>query len=161
MRFPIGFVLPFESFQSVAKRSSRHISQGTLPYAPFWVSTRPFGTPLGPYATKWIMTILILLAVPAGDAFNFVVDLEIYPTAFFTFLMALGLYLVRYRRRKLGLARLPSKEGGFRAWEVAVLFTIAVNLYLLVMPWYPPTSGATGGDVSFWYAAYVVAGIGM
>lgn len=107
------------------------------------------------------MTILIVLAVPAGDAFNFVVDLRVWPSAFFTFFMAIGLYIVRYRRKKLGLPPLVSKEDGFKAWEVAVLFTIAVNLYVLVMPWYPPASGATGGDVSFWYATYVVAGIGM
>ena len=107
------------------------------------------------------MTILLILAPPAGDAFNFVVDLANYPQSFFYFLMALGLYLVRYRRGKLGLPGLRSQEGGFRAWDVAVLFTIAINLYLLVMPWYPPPGGATGGDVSFWYATYVATGIGM
>lgn len=135
-----------------------HTSQGTIPFAPFWVSTRPFGTPLGPYATKWTITILIILALPAGDAFNFVVDLGVYPSSFFHFLLAIGLYFVRYRRKKLGL---PRQASGFKAWEVALLFTIAANFYLLVMPWYPPASGATGGDVSFWYATYVVAGIGM
>ena len=70
--------------------------------------------------------------------------------------MAVGLYLVRYRRKKLGLSR-----ADFRAWDAALIFTILVNLYLLIMPWYPPTDGATGGDVSFWYATYVVTGIGM
>ncbi|KAI4215640.1 MAG: hypothetical protein LQ351_002109 [Letrouitia transgressa] len=135
--------------------------QGTLPFPKFWVSTRPFGTPLGPYIFKWAITVLMILAPPAGDAFNFVVDLNIYPEAFFYFLMALGLYLVRYQRKKLGLPRLLSREGGFRAWDVAVLFTIFVNLYVLIMPWYPPPGGATGGDVSFWYGTYVVTGIGI
>ena len=107
------------------------------------------------------MTILLILAPPAGDAFNFVVDLNNYPNAFFYMLMAIGLYFVRYRRSKLGLPRLSSREGGFRAWQVAVLFTILVNFYLLVMPWYPPPGGADGGDVSFWYATYVVTGIAM
>ncbi|EXJ93767.1 hypothetical protein A1O1_02160 [Capronia coronata CBS 617.96] len=135
--------------------------QGTLPWASFWVSTRPFGTPLGPYFVKWASTMLMILAPPAGDAFNFVVDLSNYPSSFFIFLMALGLYLVRHRRKKLGVPALSPKEGGFKAWDVAVLFTIAVNLFMLVMPWYPPTTGATGGDVSFWYATYVVTGIGI
>ncbi|KAI9692575.1 MAG: hypothetical protein M1822_006806 [Bathelium mastoideum] len=70
--------------------------------------------------------------------------------------MAVGLYLVRHRRKKLGLGR-----SDFRAWDAALIFTILVNLYLLIMPWYPPTTGATGGDVSFWYATYVVVGIGI
>lgn len=75
-----------------------------------------------------------------------VVDLAIYPVAFFNFAMAVGLYLVRLQRRKVGLGRAE-----FKAWHVALIFTIIVNLFLLVMPWYPPRGGAHGGDVSFWY----------
>lgn len=100
----------------------------------------------------------MILAPPAGDAFNFVVDLNSYPTAFFYLLMAVGLLIVRYRRKKLGLSL---GRGDFRAWDALVIITIGVNLYLLVMPWYPPINGATGGEVSFWYATYVVTGIGM
>ena len=112
----------------------------------------------------------MILAPPAGDAFNFgsfslrglasltgpVVDLNNYPTSFFYFIMAIGLYIVRQRRRKLNL---PRSE--FRAWDIAVIFLLASNLFMLVGPWYPPKKGRDGGDVSFWYAAYVVTGIGM
>jgi amino acid transporter len=104
----------------------------------------------------------MILAPPAGDAFNFVVDLASYPQALFYFLMAVGLYFVRYRRRQIQQTnRMLLPKPDFRAWDVALIFTIFVNLYLLVMPWYPPAGGATGGDVSFWYATYVVTGIGM
>ncbi|KAL9065208.1 MAG: hypothetical protein Q9157_007551 [Trypethelium eluteriae] len=112
----------------------------------FWASTKPFGTPFGPYFVKWALTLLMILAPPAGDAFNFA----------FLFIMAVGLYLVRYRRKKLGVGR-----SSFRAWDVALIFTIIVNLYLLVMPWYPPSDGADGGDVSFWYATYAATGVGI
>ncbi|THY32851.1 amino acid transporter [Aureobasidium pullulans] len=130
--------------------------QGVLPFTKFWASTKPFGTPIGPYFTKWIVTIIMILAPPAGDAFNFISDLQNYPASAFAFTMSIGLYIVRYRRKKLGV---PRSE--FRAWDAAVIFTILQNLYLLIMPWYPPTGGATGGDVSFWYATYCVAGIGI
>ncbi|KAI5262484.1 amino acid transporter [Aureobasidium subglaciale] len=130
--------------------------EGVLPWPRFWASTRPFGTPIGPYAVKWAVTIIMILAPPAGDAFAFVTDLQIYPASAFAFAMAIGLYIVRYRRKKLGV---PRSE--FRAWDAAVIFTILQNLYLLIMPWYPPDGGATGGDVSFWYATYCVAGIGI
>ena len=156
--------------------------QGVLPWPRFWASTRPFGTPLGPYFIKWLVTLVMILAPPAGDAFNFgkppfiqhrplflpsisrnpadhfhaAVDLRSYPQAFFDFAMAAGLLFLRWHRHKLGLPR-----GEFKAWDVAVIFTILVNIYLLVMPWYPPESGRYGGDVSFWYATYVVAGIAM
>lgn len=45
--------------------------QGVLPFTSFWTSTRPFGTPLGPYFVKWSLTVIMILGPPAGDAFSF------------------------------------------------------------------------------------------
>ncbi|TID04997.1 High-affinity methionine permease [Colletotrichum higginsianum] len=130
--------------------------QGVLPWTTFWVSTKPFGTPLGPYLVIWFLTALMILAVPAGDAFTFVNDLGIFPAAAFNLAMAVGIYVVRWRRRK---ANLPEPE--FKAWHVVILFNICIQLYLLIMPWYPPAGGQYAGDVSFWYATYAVTGIGI
>ncbi|KAM0251463.1 hypothetical protein ACHAQJ_008171 [Trichoderma viride] len=130
--------------------------QGVLPWTKFWVSTYPFGTVLGPSLFVWAITIVMILAPPAGDAFNFVSDLGVYPSSFFDFLMSVGLIIVRRKRKALNLPR-PA----FKAWDVVIWFSILKNLYLLIMPWYPPAGGATGGDVSFWYATYVVTSIGI
>lgn len=130
--------------------------QGVLPWTKFWVSTRPFGTPAGPYLVKWAATVIMILGPPAGDAFNFVTDLQIYPGSIFNLLMAVGIYVLRYHRSRLNLPR-PT----FKAWNVVLLFNIAVQLYLIIMPWYPPSGGATGGDVSFWYGTYIVVGISI
>lgn len=64
--------------------------------------------------------------------------------------MAIGLYLVR--------RRLPSRAT-FRAWDVALVFNILTQVFLLVMPWWPPAGGK--GDVSFWYGTYVVVGVAI
>ncbi|KAG7286728.1 hypothetical protein NEMBOFW57_009040 [Staphylotrichum longicolle] len=159
----LNFLIALSSFGNliaVTLGSSRMIRecgrQGVLPYPRFWASTRPFNTPLGPYAVKYVLTTLMILAPPAGDAFNFIMDLQVYPLSFFNVLMAVGLYLVRYRRKRLGLPRAE-----FRAWDPVIIFNIVVYVYLLVMPWYPPEGGVFAGDVSFWYATYVVAGIGI
>jgi hypothetical protein len=85
-----------------------------------------------------------------------VVDLQVYPASFFAFIMAVGLYVVRWRRKR---ANLPAPT--FRAWDVAVVFNILVALYLLIMPWYPPDGGQYAGDVSFWYATYVATGLAL
>ncbi|KAK6816092.1 hypothetical protein RU639_009276 [Aspergillus parasiticus] len=130
--------------------------QGVLPWPRFWTSTKPFGTPIGPYLVQWAITVIMILAPPAGDAFNFVVDLSVYPTSIFNFLLVIGLLLIRRRRSKLNL---PRPE--YRSWAVAIGFALLANLYLLAAPWYPPTGGATGGDVSFWYGTYLVVGIGL
>ncbi|KAF7586229.1 hypothetical protein BBP40_009213 [Aspergillus hancockii] len=130
--------------------------QGVLPWAKFWTSTKPFGTPLGPYIVQWVITVVMIIAPPAGDAFNFVVDLAVYPGNIFNFLLVIGLLLIRRRRSKLNL---PRPE--YRAWSIAIGFALLANLYMLAAPWYPPTGGANGGDVSFWYGTYLVVGIGL
>jgi len=131
-------------------------SQGVLPYPKFWASTQPFGTPLGPYLLKYVLTLLMIVAPPFGDAFDFVVDLKSYPDAVFYLFMATGLYLIRRRRKRLN-AEAPE----FKAWHVPVIFWIIIQLLLLAMPWVPPPGGRYGGSVSFWYATYCVVGIGM
>jgi amino acid transporter len=130
--------------------------QGVLPFPRVWASTKPFGTPLAPYLLKWGLTVLMILAPPAGDAFNFIVDLQSYPANVFFFATTFGLLLIRRRRKRLGIER-----SQFRVWNVAVVFSLAVNVFILVMPWYPPPGGRFGGDVSFWYATYCVVGLAM
>lgn len=45
--------------------------QGLLPWPKFWTSTRPFGTPLGSYLVQYVITVIMIIGPPAGDAFNF------------------------------------------------------------------------------------------
>ncbi|KAJ3962406.1 hypothetical protein N0V92_000883 [Colletotrichum tropicale] len=130
--------------------------QGVLPWTEFWVNTKPFGTPIGPYFLKWIMTFIMIAAPPAGDAFQFVISLKTYPDGLFHFAMAVGVYLIRIRRKRAGLGRTE-----FKSWHVTVIFFILLQVYILVMPWWPPKGGPYAGSVSFWYATYCVVGIAM
>jgi len=83
-------------------------------------------------------------------------DLAVMPRAAFDLAMALGIYAVRWRRKK---ANLPEPE--FKAWNIVIVFNVCIQLYLLIMPWYPPAGGQYAGDVSFWYATYAVVGVAM
>ncbi|KIM94016.1 hypothetical protein OIDMADRAFT_136507 [Oidiodendron maius Zn] len=130
--------------------------QGVLPFPRLWASTKPFGTPLASYLLKWFLTILMILAPPAGDAFNFIVDLQVYPNNVFMFTMTFGLLLIRRSRKKAGIVGIE-----FKAWNAAIIFSLAVNIFILVMPWFPPPGGKYGGDVSFWYATYCVVGLAL
>ncbi|RAL62793.1 hypothetical protein DID88_004635 [Monilinia fructigena] len=150
----------FGNIVSVIIGSSRIIRecgrQGVLPYPRMWASTRPFGTPLAAYALKWGLTVIMILAPPSGDAFNFIVDLYTYPSNCFLFALTVGLFIIRKDRKKLGLV-----DQDFKTWDIAIYFSLAVNLFLLIMPWYPPPGGAHGGDVSFWYGTYAAVGLGI
>ncbi|KAF7362932.1 Amino acid transporter-like protein [Mycena venus] len=150
----------FGNLMAVLQGQSRIIReiarQGILPYPAFWVSTRPFGTPLVPVLLKWSLTVIVIIAPPAGDAFAFLVDLQSYPSNVFRFATAVGVFILRRRRIREGL---PRHE--YHAWNIALIFTCLVNVFLLVMPWYPPAGGRDGGDVSFWYATYCAVGLGI
>ncbi|EWG51849.1 hypothetical protein FVEG_10715 [Fusarium verticillioides 7600] len=129
--------------------------QGVLPWTPFWVSNKPFGTPLGPYFTTWAIAALMILVIPSVDAFNYAtwvsirVRLSILPWPW-------GSTLCAGARKR---ANLPAPE--FKAWHVLVVFNIPVQLFVIIIPWYPPEGGMYAVDVSFWYATYVVTGIGI
>jgi amino acid transporter len=130
--------------------------QGVLPYTPFWVSTKPFGTPFGPYVVKWAITLIMIVAPPAGDAFSFVVNLQSYPNAIFKTAMVIGLVLLRRRRARNNIAR-----SEFRVWDVLLGFFFLIQVFIMVMPWWPPKDGPNSGDYSFWYATHCVVGIGI
>ena len=79
-----------------------------------------------------------------------------YPNSLFQLAMGIGLLLLRRSRKRLNI---PRSE--FRAWDFVVYFNVLVQLYLVVMPWYPPAAGRNGGDVGFWYGTYIVVGIAL
>jgi amino acid transporter len=138
-------------------RQIREIArQGVLPWTEFWVSTKPFGTPLGPYLLKWVFTIIMIVAPPAGDAFQFVVSLKSYPDAIFHVALGAGLIFLRRRRDRSGTPR-----SDFRAWWVVVVLYLLSQIYLLVMPWIPPVGGIYAGTVSFFYATHMIVGIAV
>ncbi|KAI0303719.1 amino acid/polyamine transporter I [Multifurca ochricompacta] len=126
--------------------------QGLLPYPTFFASIRPLGTPLGPVALKYALTVLVISVLPARDAFNFLLDLASYPGLVFDAATAIGLWRLRARRAREGLLKSP-----FQVWNIAVVLWLLKCTLLLVLPWVPPESGHA--DVSFWYATYCVVGI--
>ncbi|TXT11197.1 hypothetical protein VHUM_01948 [Vanrija humicola] len=130
--------------------------QGLLPFPKFWVSTRPFGTPLGPLLIIWLMTVLMISAPPAGQAFNFLVALKSYPDSFFLALMTFGLFLIRRQRKKAGLPRTQ-----YRSWSWVAGVFFAAKVFLLVMPWVPPRGTLISTSFGFFYAASSLTGLGI
>jgi amino acid transporter len=126
--------------------------QGMIPWPHVWASTRPFGTPFAPTLLKWVLTVIVIIALPFGDAFDFLVDLRSYPDSLYIFLMVIGIYYLRYQRKKAGLP-----PASFQAWHSALILSAAVCLFILIMPWYPPEES----EVSFWYGTYCAVGIGL
>jgi hypothetical protein len=46
--------------------------EGILPFSRFWASNRPFNAPLAGLFEHWLVSVIIMLAPPPGDAYNFI-----------------------------------------------------------------------------------------
>lgn len=55
--------------------------EGLLPFSPFWASNRPFNAPTASLFLHWLVTVIILVAPPAGPAYNFIVNLYVLPSS--------------------------------------------------------------------------------
>ncbi|VEU23048.1 DEKNAAC104238 [Brettanomyces naardenensis] len=130
--------------------------QGVLPYPRLWSSVKPFGTPLFPIFVTFLVNLIVLVAPPPGDAYNFVVDMGSYSAYIFSVLLAIGLFKLRKERRKLGL--------GYREFHCPTIILVLVllfTIFVLVMAFVPPKGTLKGSDVSFFYATYPLTTIGI
>ncbi|KAG2369071.1 amino acid permease-domain-containing protein [Suillus spraguei] len=106
--------------------------QGLLPYPGFFASTKPFGTPLAPVCLKYFLTVLVILVLPARDAFNFLLDLASYPNLVFSVATAIGLWLYRARNIFVSLyvlRQVPPEPGH------SDLCGVYYWLWIVALPW--------------------------
>jgi hypothetical protein len=47
--------------------------EGILPFSRLWASNKPFNTPFMGLFEHWLVSVVIMLAPPPGDAYNFIV----------------------------------------------------------------------------------------
>ena len=84
-----------------------------------------------------------------GDAYNFILDVEGYPSSFIYFLVGVGLLVLRWRA--------PNLKRPFKVWFPVVIFFLIGQGFLLVAPFLRPPGGI--GDTSLPYWLYPVVGI--
>jgi amino acid transporter len=46
--------------------------EGILPFSRLWASNRPFNAPLAGLFEHWVICVIVILAPPPGDAYNFI-----------------------------------------------------------------------------------------
>jgi len=124
-----------------------------IPFSKIFASNRPFNTPLAGLTWHSIVTLILMLAPPQGDAYNFVLNLSSYPLNVVNFFVGLGLcltYLPDSSRFKLPWLR--GWRPPFRATLPIALFFTLVSLFLVIVPWIPPSHQGEGEYKSMWYA---------
>ncbi|KJA25140.1 hypothetical protein HYPSUDRAFT_439860 [Hypholoma sublateritium FD-334 SS-4] len=71
--------------------------EGVLPFSDFWKSDWPAKAPLAGLALHWVICNIVIFALPAGDAYNFVINVISYPLAVINAIISLGLVYLALR----------------------------------------------------------------
>ncbi|EEP77623.1 conserved hypothetical protein [Uncinocarpus reesii 1704] len=107
--------------------------EGVLPFSWFWASNRPFNSPAAGLFEHYLISVVVMLAPPPGDAYNFLLNLIGYPLSIVNALVSAGLIHIYLRP-----ARYPTWSPAIRATLPVVAFFFISNVYLAVAPFVPP-----------------------
>ncbi|KAI0836502.1 amino acid transporter [Hypoxylon sp. FL0890] len=126
--------------------------EALLPYGKFWASIKPFNAPAAALFLHWLVTVIILVAPPAGPAYNFLVNLYTYPGAWINGFVAAGLIYLHYKK----------SEDWSSPWHtylpITVLYLLA-NIFLALVPFIPP-NGDWNAE-GYPYFVFPVVGVGV
>ena len=125
--------------------------EGVIPGARFWASTWPFGSPSSGLLLHYIPSVFVITAIPFGDAYNFILDLEAYPRSVVHFFVVIGFFYLRHAY--------PDRLRPFRCWWPIAAFYLCAQVFLMVAPFLRPPGGK--GDTSLPYWLYPVASIAI
>ena len=134
--------------------------EGVIPFSKLFASNRPCRAPLVGLAWHAVMTLILMLAPPQGDAFNFVLNLSQYPMNLVNAAVGIGLCLT-YQPRRLRPAWLRDWSPLFRATLPVALIFALVSLFLVIAPWIPPQTKDEAVYNSMWYALAPAVGLGF
>ena len=134
-----------------ARLNQEFAKEGLLPFSRFWASMKPFNAPMAALGLHWIVTVVVLVAPPAGPAYNFIVDLYTYPGAWINGLVAIGLIWLRLKKSE-------KWESPFKSWLPVVVVYLLANVFLALVPFIPPSVEFTEG---YPYFVFPVVGVGV
>ncbi|KAF2158238.1 amino acid transporter [Myriangium duriaei CBS 260.36] len=123
--------------------------EGVVPFPRFWASSWPFGSPSAGLILHFIPSFIVIVAIPFGDAYSFILDVEGYPSSVINFFVVVGFFWLRYS--------VPDAPRPFKVWLPVAAFYMVAQAFLLVAPFLRPPGGK--GDTSLPYWLYPVVGI--
>ncbi|KIJ63769.1 hypothetical protein HYDPIDRAFT_175819 [Hydnomerulius pinastri MD-312] len=126
--------------------------EGVLPYSSFFASNKPFNAPLAGLFAQYLISVLVTVFAPPGDAYLFIVNYSSYPLALFNLLISGGLLLLYTRPFKS-----YNWDPPFRAYKYAVIFFFLSNVFLAVVPMVPPSAGSEPYEHLPYYSHVVIA----
>ncbi|KAJ2971829.1 hypothetical protein NQ176_g7506 [Zarea fungicola] len=126
--------------------------EGVIPFPRFWASNWPFGSPSAGLLLHFIPSFIVIVAIPFGNAYNFILDLEGYPASVINFLVVAGLLWLRFTE--------PETPRPFKVWLPVAVFYMVGQAFQLVAPFLRPPGGK-GDTPPLPYWLYCVVGIAV
>ncbi|PPQ92637.1 hypothetical protein CVT25_007716 [Psilocybe cyanescens] len=132
--------------------------EGILPFSRIWGSNKPFNAPLAGLALHWLICIIVIFALPPGDAYNFVLNVISYPLSVINAAISFGLIYLAFRPYPdWPLSSLPSL--------IAAFFFGGMNVFLFIVPLLqPPAIAEPYVSLPYWthaVAGWAVFGLGL
>ncbi|KAL4960402.1 high affinity methionine permease [Aspergillus stella-maris] len=131
--------------------------EGVLPFSKLWASNKPFKSPAAGLFEHWVVSVIIMLAPPPGDAYNFLLNLISYPLALVNVFVSAGLIYIYILPPSTLSQKFPSWSPSIRATLPVTTFFCLSNIYLVIAPYIPPSAGQSVYEQLPYYLHCVVA----
>ncbi|KAK3215676.1 hypothetical protein GRF29_8g738518 [Pseudopithomyces chartarum] len=135
-----------------ARLNQEFAKEGLLPWSRFWASNKPFNSPSTALFLHWLVTVIVLVAPPAGPAYNFITDLYTYPGAWINGFVTAGLIYLHYSKRERW-------SSPWKTWLPVSILYLAANIFLALVPFIPP-DGDWNAE-GYPYYVFPVVGVGV
>ena len=122
--------------------------EGYFPYGHFLGIANKQDGPIGALLFNMVMTLVLMLAPPPGNAYKFLIDLAGYPEWIFYGISVVGLLYLRFRE--------PHTIRPFKSYWITNMIFIAVCVFLTVVPFIPPQNSS---DANYPYWLYPTIGL--
>ncbi|CAL1710391.1 unnamed protein product [Somion occarium] len=127
--------------------------EGILPFSRLWASNKPFNAPAAGLFEHYIVSVVVMLAPPPGDAYNFLLNLISYPLAIVNVFVSAGLVYLYLNAKRLNW------NPPFRATLPVVILFLLSNIYLVIAPYIPPDGDNVYNELP--YYLHCVVGLGI
>lgn len=122
-------------------------AEGILPFSKVWASNWPYQAPLAGLTLHWVVCVIVVFALPPGDAYNFVINVISYPLAVVNAIISFGLIYLSLSSRASS-SPIPRPTAGLL---IPTLFFGLTNVFLVVLPMTPPPEDAQPYDrLPYW-----------
>ncbi|KAK7208521.1 high affinity methionine permease [Myxozyma melibiosi] len=130
--------------------------EGILPFSKLFASNWPLNAPFMGLFEHWLVSVIIMLAPPPGDAYNFLLNVISYPLSVVNTFVSFGLIYIYLNRSKF-----PDFNPKLRATFPVVIFFFLSSIYLIAAPFVPPSDPSQNVYDSLPYYLHAVVGIAI